>query len=95
MGYNTESTEWPTGVKVSDATKSVIDNLFNLLDNDSQTVGNRLAIDWRRRSSRAMVGCMVPQGKLMGLKACIPHRLLLLLAEPFCWVDWSRCGGSI
>ncbi|KAF2491272.1 hypothetical protein BU16DRAFT_564979 [Lophium mytilinum] len=43
MGYNTENTEWPTATPVPEVQKTIIDTLFNLLDDKSAGVGDKLA----------------------------------------------------
>jgi hypothetical protein len=45
MGYSTSSTEWPRAVSVPDETKTIIDTLFSLLDDTSETAGDKLAED--------------------------------------------------
>jgi hypothetical protein len=45
MGYSTSSTEWPRAVSVSDKAKTTIDTLFSLLDDTSETAGDKLAED--------------------------------------------------
>lgn len=43
MGYNTESTEWPTAAEVPQAIRDLIDRFYSLLDDDRPEVGATLA----------------------------------------------------
>ncbi len=42
MGYNTASAEWPSVVPVPDSVKNLIDLFFNLADDTSPGVGDRM-----------------------------------------------------
>jgi hypothetical protein len=42
MGYNTASAEWPSVVSVPDSVRNLIDLFFNLADDTSPGVGDRL-----------------------------------------------------
>lgn len=43
MGYNTNSTKWPTAAEVPQPVKDLIDRFYNLLDDDKPEVGAILA----------------------------------------------------
>lgn len=43
MGYSTDSTEWPTGIEVSQAVKNLIERFYLLLDDNSPSSGDTLA----------------------------------------------------
>lgn len=43
MGYNTDSTKWPTAAEVPQPVKDLIDRFYNLLDDDGPEVGTILA----------------------------------------------------
>ncbi|KAJ9607646.1 hypothetical protein H2200_007724 [Cladophialophora chaetospira] len=42
MGYNTARTQWPSVQSIPDSTKNLIDSYFNLLDTNSDHVGDQL-----------------------------------------------------
>lgn len=42
MGYSTETTEWPA-IAMSTEAKTLIETFFTLMDDPSDTVGNKLA----------------------------------------------------
>lgn len=43
MGYNTDSTKWPTVAEVPQPVKDLVDRFYNLLDDDRPEVGAILA----------------------------------------------------
>ncbi|KAL2678494.1 hypothetical protein Neosp_009240 [[Neocosmospora] mangrovei] len=43
MGYSIDSTEWPTGIEVSQVVKNLIERFYLLLDDSSPSSGDTLA----------------------------------------------------
>ena len=62
MGYNTESTQWPQ-TPVPEAVKTLIDRLFNLLDNADPKVGDILADEIFAADAKAEFGPHTFEGK--------------------------------
>ncbi|KAM5366787.1 hypothetical protein ACJZ2D_010327 [Fusarium nematophilum] len=50
MGYNTETTDWPT-VQITGPVKALIDRLFSLLDTQRPDAGDRLADEGLRNGA--------------------------------------------
>lgn len=55
MGYNTDTTEWPSP-PVKPAVKALLDRFLNLLDDTNSTVGDTLADEIFTHDARAQFG---------------------------------------
>lgn len=62
MGYNTESTSWPSQ-HISPAVKNLLDRFLNLLDDKSPTVGNTLADEIFTPTAEAQFGAHTFRGQ--------------------------------
>lgn len=88
MGYNTESTEWPT-FPVPTPVKNILDRLYNLLDNPSPDVGNILADEIFAGNAEAQFGPHVFKGQ--GGKS---RNIFIIRCQTLTGTDIRKCRDN-